>query len=266
MSRSDDTFTYSDLLACLQVLRGRATGRPLAYVVALVGGFIMEGDLRRMLRYFVRKGTVEQRDEANGRVYLLSGPSRASGIVHLKVEKSQAPWNGKWNVFTYDIPEHSNTARRRLARLLHRMGFGMLSASSWVSPYDWRDTLSQALREWACAGAFSYVGPAAVTTLGKASESYPMECWELRGLRTTYNRIAQRCANAPRSAGAWERKARARIAFAATKELASIGELDPMLPAELLPDDWPRARALRCLERLRSAVQADAQHAARSLG
>ena len=53
------------------------------------------------------------------------------------------------------------------------------------------------------------------------------------------------------------RRARARALLAAHKQLAELDRLDPMLPRRLLPEDWPRTRAVRALEALRTHVEED---------
>lgn len=259
MARENLGFTYSDLLECLAVLRRGAYGRQLAELVALLGSLVMDRDLKQMLRYFVRKGTIKQELRKGGTRYVLSGALPGDSIVQLKMAKSREKWNGKWTVFTYDMPERNRNLRRRLARLLRRMGFEMLSASSWVSPYDWRDELDRTLSAWQCKGTFSYIRSAEVQPLCANSRGYPANRWDVRDVGIRYERVARRCDSAPAGGGLQERQVRARLMLASSKEIASIEETDPMLPAALLPDKWGRDRALQSLNDLRRAVYIDSK-------
>ncbi|MFN7341937.1 MAG: hypothetical protein ACK5TA_01230, partial [bacterium] len=44
------------------------------------------------------------------------------------------PWDGKWRLFLFDIPEAENTKRRQLTRALAKAGCGCLQGSVWISP------------------------------------------------------------------------------------------------------------------------------------
>lgn len=43
------------------------------------------------------------------------------------------PWDGKWRLFLFDIPEAENTKRRQLTRALAKAGCGCLQGSVWIS-------------------------------------------------------------------------------------------------------------------------------------
>ncbi len=259
MARSETTFSYSDLMACLEVLRGRTDGQPLAYMVALVGEYVVDRDLKTMLRYLAKRGRIKRVARGRDTTYVVHGPQLAEGIVAQKMLKSARHWDEKWNVFTYDVPEHTNTLRRRLGRTLHQMGFAMMSGSSWVSPYDWREELEQALSSWGCEGSFALARCTEVSELGERGGCYPRNLWDIREVEAAYIRVAERCGSAPLGMGAAAQKARARIAVAASKELDLIHDMDPMLPVAVLPANWPRDAALESFRRLASRVDADAR-------
>jgi len=56
----------------------------------------------------------------------------------IKKEKI-APWNGKWRLVSFDIPEKHSTKRKQLRALLREFDFLPLQKSVWVSPNNIRD-------------------------------------------------------------------------------------------------------------------------------
>lgn len=43
-------------------------------------------------------------------------------------------WNGKWTIFSFDVPEQARTIRARIRRLLKAYGFHPLQDSVYISP------------------------------------------------------------------------------------------------------------------------------------
>ena len=60
MERQIGEFTYDDLLDCIAVLRNSAYGKPLAYLIALVGYYVVDRDVREMLRYLTRRSKLDR--------------------------------------------------------------------------------------------------------------------------------------------------------------------------------------------------------------
>jgi phenylacetic acid degradation operon negative regulatory protein len=47
----------------------------------------------------------------------------------------QGPWDGKWRLILFDIPEKAEEERRKLRKLLLENNFKMLQASVYISPW-----------------------------------------------------------------------------------------------------------------------------------
>jgi len=247
----------------LDILRAGAYGRIFLDCWVLFADLISEVRLGALLRYGVRAGTLMRKGVGEHARYALIRPPEKSLVAQKKIEKSRQPWDGCWTVLTYDIPRTRNTARRRLARLLHVAGFAPLNASSWVSPYDWLEVLADAIRDELSEGAFSYIRAAQITALGHPSSSFPKALWELDKIRASYVHLAARC-----SAGTGKRGERnwpdlLRTAIWAFRELERIEQEDPMLPPQLLPARWPRRTALASVAQLRAEVRSMAVAPAR---
>lgn len=50
-------------------------------------------------------------------------------------------------MIAFDIPEHSSLLRNRLRRLLKNLRFTQVQKSVWITEYDYRDILCQAVKE-----------------------------------------------------------------------------------------------------------------------
>jgi DNA-binding transcriptional regulator PaaX len=61
------------------------------------------------------------------------------GALRVLLEKAKVvkhlPWDGKWRVLIFDIPEDFNVARDRFRKLLKQNGFVKLQASVFISPH-----------------------------------------------------------------------------------------------------------------------------------
>lgn len=255
-------FTCSDVLECVDFLRSRAYGKPLACMIGLVGTYVVEAELGRMLHYLVRRGRLRRRGKGKTTRYALQTAVDDDEVVRMKGRKSRAAWNGRWHVLTYDMPTTHNAMRRRLTQRLHEMGFAALCASSWVSPYDWRDLLDEMLSDPLCGGRFYYAQSASVSRLAARNEGDLATLWDVGEVARRYRKLAGRCAKTPLGGTTPEQKRRATTLFAARKELRLIEKLDPMLPGRLLPHPWPRRDALKNIEHLSAATRRDIDRAA----
>jgi len=255
MKNSERSFDYADLLECIDFLGSRAYGKPLAYLISLVGYYVVDRDLRQMLNYLVRRGRLERREDGGDPRYLLRGPRSGSNIVEMKTRKSRARWQGAWHVFTYDMPVSHNAMRRKLAVSLHEMGFAMLCASTWISPYNWEHFLGEILSDPLCEGSFYHLNSAAVRLLPRGTGGELGGLWDLHKAKTAYRAIANQCAKATTDEGTSAAKKKTRTLLAVRRNLRLVERWDPMLPAQLLPHDWPRDQALKNAETLRSMVE-----------
>jgi len=259
MAFQEKLFGYSDLLACLELLRRRRDTRPIAHLIALIAQYALEVDVKAALRYLRWKGWIRRGQKGSHPAFELAAPCSGDPIVELKQEKSARRWDGTWTVLTYDVPESQRMVRRRMTRLLHRTGFAMVSKSSWISPYEWRDVFQDAVLRWPSDGTFSYIRSTDVSMLGETSELDPAELWRLDEIRNGHVRIIDVCRRTSRHDSEPGRRSRARALMIAVKAWRLINVRDPMLPRPLLPAAWSREEADRWLGELASRVARDAE-------
>jgi phenylacetic acid degradation operon negative regulatory protein len=141
--------------------------------------------------------------------------------------------DGRWLLLVLRVPEQRRELRHRLTTQLAWAGFGSLGGGLWITPHVDRESLIHA-EEPAQLLSFR----AEIGALGDAGRVIS-EAWDLPALREHYVQfIADFARLRPRGGPA---------TFAAQTALVHAWRrfpfIDPDLPDDLLPDDWPRRRA-----------------------
>lgn len=154
--------------------------------------------------------------------------------------QSPRPWDGTWLVVLTSVPERDRQVRYRMGVELGWAGFGSLGNGMWVSP--WGDQESLAVETVSSLGIDATSFRGRLGQLGSGAE-LAAQAWDLPALRVGYDGFL---AEVARSSTLTDSGARAVDGSAAATALASIVHLwrrfpfvDPELPAELLPSDWP---------------------------
>jgi phenylacetic acid degradation operon negative regulatory protein len=134
-------------------------------------------------------------------------------------------WDGRWLLLVLRVPEPRRELRHRLTTQLAWAGFGSLGGGLWITPHVGREARGLSFR-------------AELGALGD-TERVIGEAWDLPGLREHYEQfVADFVGVGPRGGAA---------AFAAQTALVHAWRrfpfIDPDLPDDLLPSDWPRRRA-----------------------
>lgn len=152
------------------------------------------------------------------------------------------PWDGMWSLVAFSIPEQNRAARDSLRKQLRWLGFAPLYDGLWVAPHDHAAEVIGQLSELGITTATAF---RATTVPGGSPEGLPQRAWDLDTLREQYDQFI---ANTQRLR---ERTLAGRVSPVAAlvartrvmDEWRAFPGLDPDLPAELLPAQWPRAAA-----------------------
>lgn len=145
------------------------------------------------------------------------------------------PWDGHWHLLVVSAPA-GRTERERLHASLRYLGYGCLNNGTWVAPRAAAE-LDAVLEEAAAAGRRF------VATHEGDADALVAHAWDLDELAGSYRTFLRDAASALASActctdeGAFS--ARLRLVHAWRRFL----NVDPGLPAELLPADWPGTTA-----------------------
>ena len=151
-------------------------------------------------------------------------------------------WDGRWHLASYSVPEARRELRDRLRQRLVWLGFGQLSPGTWISPYPLPDGLLDWLR---ATGAGEYADVFVADYGGEDARSLVARAWNLDGLERTFRDfirthrpLYEAALNDAGESGMSGVDAFARR-FDLTQEFLDFPYVDPGLPPELLPPDWP---------------------------
>ncbi len=166
-------------------------------------------------------------------------------------------WSGVWFMLTYDIAEQDRHLRDHLRRFLSRLRMGCFQKSVWVSARDVRPEYADLVRTTGFGLSTHLVE--ARTTIGCSDESMVRLSWD-------WSRMGERHRWYLDNAGELaEPLRRNRFTDAECRRLAReemnayvlAMEMDPLLPATLLPDGYLGRQVFkahqRFLRRLRPA-------------
>ncbi|SES44292.1 transcriptional regulator, PaaX family [Actinokineospora terrae] len=144
-------------------------------------------------------------------------------------------WDGRWHVVALAEPP-PRVARERLASSLRLLGYGPLGSSTWVSPRPSAELPEVLAAEGLTARVFH--GPQDGSDAELAAEA-----WDLTGLGEAYRGFLAAWAPVMSAVDGSD----PAEAFAASQRLLHAWRkflfVDPGLPVELLPADWPGAAA-----------------------
>lgn len=150
-------------------------------------------------------------------------------------------WNGKFYLVNYDIPTKKNPDRDTLREHLRKIGCGLMLHSTWIAPYDPRETLRKFIKERGLSGAVI------ISELGKDGSigEIPLEeilerVYKLSELNDRYDDFIEKYKN-----GVGE-SSKTKMAF----EYMSILKDDPQLPFELEPRGFLGFKAYKLFKKL----------------
>jgi phenylacetic acid degradation operon negative regulatory protein len=154
---------------------------------------------------------------------------------------NRSGWNGQWTMVAFAIADDTRRVRGLLRSALELLGYAALYDGVWVSPYPPNERLQATLRSYAEVSCTVFVGPVEAGD-GRVS---PASAWDLAPLRALYDRFI--ATFAPITIRMRTGTMSDRDALVARIQVAYrwfvIATVDPDLPAELLPNDWPRNAA-----------------------
>ena len=222
---------------------GRREPLPSAAVVAWLSVFdVNEAGARAAIGRLAKRGNLDVVREGRNTSYRVADrlvELLPYGSLHTQsFGYSRTGWNGQWTMVAFSIADDSRRVRLRLRSALELLGYAALYDGVWVSPYTPNDRLEATLSSYAEVSCTVIVGPV------EAGVS-PASAWDLAPLRALYDRFISTFA--PITMRMRTGTMSDRDALVARIQVAYrwfvIATVDPDLPAELLPNDWPRNAA-----------------------
>lgn len=226
---------------------GKGEHIPSAALVRLLGEFdVSTGGARAALSRLARRDLLESSKSGRHTYYGLT--DRASSVLReggrriLKFGTYDSPWDGNWAIVVFSVPEAHRHTRHALRTRLRWLGFAPLYDGVWVSPHGSVEAATALLRELSVQTSTVVIGR---TVPSGSPASNPVHAWDLEKLRAQYQKFIDEfhpllervsCGDVGAAEGLLTR----------TKVMDTwrhFPNLDPELPAELLPDRWPRGEA-----------------------
>lgn len=225
---------------------GRPEHLPSAALVELLAEFgISEASARAALTRLTRRELLLSSKRGRNTYYGLHPRAlallqdTAKRIVAFGTEQAR-PWDGAWTIVAFSVPETQRQLRRTIRTRLRWLGFAALYDGLWCCPWNEQDTALAILAELGVGSAT--VMRAAIDT---RSTIQPTEAWDMDALSGRYLEFEEtfspvlddvRQGTLTTSQALVHRT----VVMDSWRSFISV---EPDLPAELHPEDWPRSRA-----------------------
>ncbi len=220
-------------------LRSRGGKAPVAALVRLLAPLgVAAPAVRTAVSRMVRQAWLEPVRLPEGPGYVLTPRAvRRLDDSAVRIYRTQGtPWDGSWHLMVTDLP-NERSRRDRLRAGLTFLGYAQLDDGTWVGP-RWSEEVD-GLLEVEGVRAERFTARHDGDSLGLVRRA-----WDVEGLARAYSRWH---ADAEELVSAAGREPDEEQAFATRSRLVHEWRkfliLDPGLPRELLPGDWPGDRA-----------------------
>lgn len=220
---------------------------PSAALVALLAEFeISPVAARAALSRLARRGLLESSKAGRRTYYGLT--ERAAEVLRDGVQRIMSfgattrPWDHKWRVAVFSVPEQQRDVRHAVRTRLRWLGFAPLYDGVWVSPRDAAGAAADELNE---LGVTNFTVMTSQFLTGGPAGKGPLSAWDLDEVRKKYDEFIGEHEGLLRRAREGSVGA-AEALFARTELMDTwrhFPNLDPELPSELLSPGWPRERA-----------------------
>jgi len=220
---------------------------PSAVLIRLLEEFgASPGSARAAIRRLAERGVLDRSRSGRTTSYGLPFRTHEALVEHaqrlLSFGAESPTWDGRWTLVAFSIPEGRRNLRHAARVGLRGLGFAPLYDGIWVSPFDGSADAVRLLDALA-------IGSATVTRADEAAGSppggSPVRAFDLATVAQAYDEFSAQYEPLLTRvrAGAFG----PADAFLARTSVMStwnaLRHLDPDLPGELLPPDWPRPRA-----------------------
>lgn len=194
---------------------------------------IKKSAFRSALYKSLRVGEVEKVIEDDEPYFRITSQGKGRLVRMFPIYRlAEKPWDGKWRVVIFDIPEVERTTRLGLRSELISLGFGQLQKSVYLSPLDVLADLKEYLQNLNLYGkAIVFEAREVFTKDQRVVTNY---VWNLDKLNERYLELIDKIYSKDEcDEQEWKERVKE-----IKKEFFEILLNDPILPKELLPSDW----------------------------
>ncbi|MFI1996417.1 PaaX family transcriptional regulator C-terminal domain-containing protein [Actinoplanes sp. NPDC020271] len=243
---------------------------PSASVVALLEeAGIGNGAARTAISRLSRSRILESARDGRYSSYRLTTAAAtdlsAGGAWIARFGTRTEPWDGYWTLVSFSFPQDERGRRRVLRGELRWLGFAPLYDALWVSPDAPNPVVKQRLTTTS-TGTMTMFRARQVDLAPPAGRN-PIDAWDLAAIATRYDTFIRHWE--PRLPHILAGQVSGAAAVHARTEVMDAYRrfplIDPELPIELMPADWPRARARKVFVTVYDGLAAPAQDHVRAL-
>ena len=226
--------------------------------------------VRSAVNRMVRAGLVTKTGHGRGNLRYKMGPQGQALVEHFVAKtlrwhdalEGQTAWDGNWLVVTFSIPEGQRAKRDTFRTELAQMGFGLLSSSVWISPFDQEAGVADLIEKLGLSGLVVLLRCQQAWMPGVgSSDELASRVWELGTLATRYrdfNGRVDALLASLRELGQGQEIDAEPLFFQAMDLQSELIDIilveDPCLPKELMPSDWSGQRTHELLHALTRTV------------
>jgi phenylacetic acid degradation operon negative regulatory protein len=161
-------------------------------------------------------------------------------------------WDKKWSIIMFCIPEKNRGSRDKFRRYIQKIGYGSLFGSLWIKPtVKNHNSVMQYARELGIAE--NVIVQTSQSNSDDIDRLIVAKAWDLKNIKKEYlNYIKQAQKQLPKLKKGYDGTAYTvkYLIFA----LANIVSMEPEVPANLMPTDWPRQDALKQYKEIRKKL------------
>ena len=255
--------------SAVQLPRTQAGSQPQHLLLTLLGDYFLDGSVpipsaslvslleefgitsagsRAALSRLSRRGLLASSKSGRNTYYRLTPRAAAllrEGAQHiLGFGAAERHWSGSWTIVAFSVPEDQRQSRPVLRTRLRWLGFAPLYDGLWISPHRPTEDINAVLDELQIKASTVFVGE----IRDRIGGNPPLSAWDLDDLRRVYTDFVEEFAELRLRVSNGDVGAAEGLVARTTimDRWRNMPNLDPELPSELLPKDWPRdaARAL----------------------
>lgn len=170
-----------------------------------------------------------------------------------------APWDGRWHLVAFAIPEIRRDTRGAFRANLRGLGGAAVQGGLYVSPHPWEAQVRATVKQMEIGDCVSFAASDSLE-IGGVSEPrlLAQSLWPIEELRDRYESFLDQYRGVPDALEQLLRDGRSlddELLVPGVLRMAEawshVSELEALLPAELLPQPWPGSEARDVLLRSR---------------
>ena len=126
-------------------------------------------NLDSLLYKLEKRGKIRYTYSEGERIVKLTKKGQLEALLACMYIHADGPWDGRWRLVVFDIPERARGIRDRLRNLLVQVGFKPLQASVYISPYPLSREAAEYLDK---SGLIRYIRILRVDRIDNAADLY----------------------------------------------------------------------------------------------